>query len=155
MNNDAVKTVLEVVRGKVFPKDCALKPGDLVLDQKNNEYGIVLGIKPDDIYGKGSLKQILKDSITTKRQVIQYVKDNLDTSPNRGTYLLLTMQKADGDNYTFRIRYTNYRFIEKIPENDIFEAPESLTDLERHCTEQCIMDCYSECSLWKYRKTKP
>ncbi|MBP3732256.1 MAG: hypothetical protein J6I84_03335 [Bacilli bacterium] len=154
--DNPVQTVLEIIKETVFDSNSKFKPGDIVFDQKNNEYGIVLGKKPSDVYGTHNLEKIIEKSLTN-RKVIQYV-DGFDDKKDSGTYLLLTMQPSPDDlenTYTFRIRYTNYRFIELIKGPKHEDHTTSITDLDRFCTEQCLMDCSEDCALWKYKRKSP
>ena len=62
------------------------------------------------------------------------------------------MKQEPGDNYYgFRVRYVSSKELIKLVEPDKeFKTEKSLSDLERHCKEECFMQCSEECSLWKY-----
>ena len=132
--------------------------GDIVLDKVNNEYGIVLSIKPNPIYSEIFLKDLLK---VNDRVEIAYYASN-ESRPNvdkTGTLVLLTLTESNGERVEkgtpdFRVRYTNTRNLKKINtfSDKILKTSTGVSDLENHCQNECFLDCSEECSLWKYKK---
>ncbi len=133
---NVLKGVLGLSERGVNGKDGRkIYPGDIVTDIKNNELGIMLGVKP------------MIENKTIRGKVIA----NIPTSEEAQTAVLLTIQETVIDSPELRIRYTNSRFLEKLGEN---EEPTSLTDLQQHCENECFLECSQECSLWKYKRGK-
>ena len=123
------------------------KMGELVLIKKYQEYGILLSIKGEEFTGR-SVKPIFKSPVEYK------------ASPDHkhNTCVVLTIMKDDNygdDYYGFRVRYVSSKELQELeePEKE-FKTAESLSDLERHCKEECFMECSKECSLWKYSNTR-
>ena len=101
--------------------------GDIVLDTKNKELGFVIG--PFEIYGN---------------------IDGVQSGQKQRLYLVATFSRTDSK---YRVRYVPDNFLESIN----LEPKESelrKNDLEMFCSNQCIMDCSSECLLWKYKKKR-
>lgn len=115
-------------RGVLGKGDIKLSIGDLVYDEKNKEYGILLSVKPE-------IDSTIRFSI--------FDKIPLQTFPTSHTCVILTYSK--GDNNTVRVRYTNSRQLTRI------EGETRPNDIDKHCQEECIMECSKDCSLWKYR----
>ena len=133
-------------RGVKGKKEEKLMMGDLVYDEKNSEYGILLGIKPMIEAGEGMANFVAQKSGLDKI--------NLQTFPESYTCIIMTISKDEKiGRQTARIRYTNSKYLKRIEE--IHEEVQTLTDLECHCQNECFMECNQECSLWKYRKSLP
>lgn len=130
-------------RGVKGKKEEKLMMGDLVYDEKNAEYGILLGIKPMIEAGEGVINFIANKAIQEKI--------NLQTFPEHHTCIIMTisLDKNIG-RQTARIRYTNSKYLKRIEE--IHEEVQTLTDLDCHCQNECFLECSPECSLWKYKK---
>ena len=130
----------ETLLGK---SDLILKTGDIVFDEVNNEYGIILGIKP-----------IASGEWLLDRMVEAANFDNINFSkfPDKNTCILLTLwENKETGMVESRVRYTNSRYLSRI-EKDLKDS--QITDLDFHCQNECFMECSKECSLWKYR-SKP
>ena len=116
--------------------------GEIVLIKKYNEYGILLSIK-------GS--EFCEDNI--KPISVSPVEFKASPSNKNNTCVVLTIMKQEpGENYYgFRVRYVSSKELIKLVEPDKeFKTEKNLSDLERHCKEECFMLCSEECSLWKY-----
>lgn len=120
--------------------------GSLVLDNRHNEIGILIG--PLDVYGKDKEKEYVVTRVTEGENIR---KERLKT------YLVVTLTNniADSESIStsaqFRVRYLNGNYITPL---NIEESRMPVDDLENFCNNQCIMDCQDSCSLWKYRKKK-
>lgn len=129
-------------RGVKGKKEEKLMVGDLVYDEKNAEYGILLGIKPMIEAGEGMINMLAQKSGLDKI--------NLQTFPESHTCIIMTISKDEKIGYqTARIRYTNSKYLKRIEE--IHEEVQTLTDLDCHCQNECFLECSPECSLWKYK----
>ena len=129
------------VRGK---KEDKLMVGDLVYDEKNAEYGILLGIKPIIEAGEGMINMLAQKSNFAKIPLIGF--------PESHTCIVQTISKDEkiGSRPIARIRYTNSKYLKRIEE--IHEEVQTLSDLDCHCQNECFLECSPECSLWKYKK---
>lgn len=119
------------------------KPGSLVLDTRDNEIGFVIG--PINMYGDINTDSFVKLSHNAK------VSD-------KNTIMLVVTRVIIGGlenerRSNFRVRYVkrNYLTPLKIEENN---STNSVSDLDTFCGSQCIMECTSECKLYKYRRKK-
>ena len=129
------------VRGK---KEEKLMVGDLVYDEKNAEYGILLGIKPNIEAGEGMINMLAQKS--------NFDKIPLTGFPESHTCIVQTISKDEkiGSRPIARIRYTNSKYLKRIEE--IHEEVQTLSDLDCHCQNEFFLECSPECSLWKYKK---
>ena len=139
---DPLMTILRLARDvltKEYSPTSEFRPGDIVYDSKNNEHGIVLGEKPSPVCG--NIKQLLS------------MNSNQRTSGNV-TMFLATFYKVPGyeNNYDWRIRYTNSRYLVKIEDIRLARKTQSDSDLKNFCENSCFLDCSADCPLWKYRK---
>ena len=128
-------------RGMKGKKDEKLMVGDLVYDEKNAEYGILLGIKPV-IVGEGMINMLAQKSTLDKIP--------LSSFPESHTCIVQTISKDEKIGCPIaRIRYTSSKYLSRIEE--IHEEVQTLTDLDCHCQNECFLECSPECSLWKYK----
>lgn len=128
-------------RGVKGKKDEKLMVGDLVYDEKNAEYGILLGIRPI-IVGEGMINHLA--------QKATFDKIPLTGFPESHTCIVQTISKDEKIGCPIaRVRYTNSRYLSRIEE--IHKEVQTLTDLECHCQNECFLECSPECSLWKYK----
>jgi len=120
-----------------------LMMGDLVYDEKNNEPGILLAVKPPIEIGKH-----MEDKVAEKSMLANIP---IQTFPEANTCTVMTLSKdpTTGENM-LRVRYTASSHLKRIEE--VREEVQTLTDLECHCQNECLLECDPECSLWKYRK---
>ena len=131
-------------RGVKGKKEEKLMVGDLVYDEKNAEYGILLGIKPMIEAGTSYTEAIARKSALDKIPLTGF--------PESHTCIVMTISKDEKIGCpTARIRYTKSSYLSRIEE--VHEEVQTLTDLDCHCQNECFMACTSECSLWKYRKS--
>ena len=138
---DPLMTILRLARDiitKEYSPTSEFRPGDIIYDSKNSEHGIVLGEKPLPVCG--NINQLLS---TSRQQTGSGV-----------TMLLATFYKVpgEGDTYDWRIRYTNSKCLVKIEDIRLARGTQSDSDLKNFCENSCILDCSSDCPLWKYRK---
>lgn len=134
--------------------------GDIVLDKLNQEYGIIISLKPVPIRDEMTLKKFR--NIANKPEIAYYADNELRTGIDKsGIFVLLTLSKAPSDNNfcekgtpIFRVRYVGSRNIEKIQIPDNKKNTSTDSDLEYHCQNECLLKCTKECSLWKFRKRK-
>lgn len=138
---DELKKILRLAKLILTRKDNPLKLGEIVFDERDHEFGVVLGEKPNGnmLYASG-----LEDH---KKLLYR-------------NYLVMTLTEDDG-NLNFRVRYLNSGMItridvgQKVGENDLKGSIKALSDLEFFCKYQCLLECDEECALWKYtRKVK-
>lgn len=123
-----------------------IKPGSLVLDTRDNEIGFVIG--PINMYG-----DIKKDSCGSK------LSHTSLTSDKKTTMLVVTRVMGDLSSErrsNFRVRYVKQEYLTalKVEENNFEQSTSSISDLNAFCGSQCIMECTSECKLYKYKKKK-
>ena len=115
--------------------DHVFEVGDLVYDSRTEEHGVVLGEKPD-------LENLpaQTSNITTKRTKVGETR----------TYIVLTIttDQQTGQRKT-RIRYVNRHNLRLIGEDR-----NTMTDLDKFCSKQCIQECSPVCSLYKYKRVK-
>ena len=131
-------------RGVKGKKEEKLMVGDLVYDEKNAEYGILLGIKPMIEAGTSYTESIARKSVFDKIPLIGF--------PESRICIVMTISKDEKLGCpSARIRYTESSYLSRIEE--VHEEVQTLTDLDCHCQNECFMECTSECSLWKYRKS--
>lgn len=121
------------------------KPGSLVLDTRDNEIGFVIG--PINMYGDINTDSFVK------------LLHNAKVSKENTTMLVVTRVIGGLENErrsNFRVRYVkrNYLIPLKIEENNLNYSTNSVSDLDTFCGSQCIMECTSECKLYKYRRKK-
>ena len=129
-------------RGVKGKKDTKLMCGDLVYDEKNKEYGILLGIKPFIEGGDHFIEEIVRKSTLDKIPLTSF--------PDPQTCILMTISKDEKlGTWTARIRYTKSGYLSRVEE--VHEKAQTLTDLEIHCKYECFLECNPECSLWKYK----
>ena len=127
-------------RGVKGKGDIKLMCGDLVYDEKNKEYGILLGIKP---MIAGNSNFLAKKSVLDKIPI--------QTFPEAQTCIVMTISKEDKMGFwQSRIRYTASGYLKRV--EDVHEEEQTTTDLETHCKYECFLECNPECSLWKYKK---
>lgn len=106
--------------------------GDLVIDTRDRELGFVVG--PFTMMSDSDTKTAIQRQAEQKGLM----------------YLTVTYSNIDK---RYRVRYVPNRFLEPI----YLEPKESelrKSDFEKFCENQCIMDCSSECLLWKYKKKR-
>jgi heat shock protein HspQ len=144
----ALKQIWKSSQRGVARKFCI---GDIVEDTKNNEYGIFLAVKPL-ILSEENLKNLAKRG--EQREMIYYT----DPAEKEETCMIMTISESEKKDptgmypYQVRVRYTNSRFLRKVPDQSTSKIAQSLSDLENHCQNECILECTKECSLWKFRK---
>lgn len=142
---NALKGLKKLI-GKEFTgkKNIALKAGDIVLDEKNKEYGIIVGIKPK-LTGDQLISVLGSDKEIEKIHPSGKSKDEL--------LVLLTISTNAGIA-DIRLRYTSSKYVMRIEsDNKVNEEVNLIKSLvENHCQGECILDCDSCCSLWKYKK---
>ena len=131
-------------RGVKGKKEEKLMVGDLVYDEKNAEYGILLGIKPNIEAGEGMINMLAQKS--------NFDKIPLTGFPESHTCIVQTISKDEkiGSRPIARIRYTNSKYLKRMEE--IHEEVQTLSDLDCHCQNECFLESSPECSLWKYKK---
>lgn len=130
-------------RGVKGKREERLMVGDLVYDEKNAEYGILLGIKPIiDEDGEGRMINMLT-------QKSNFDKIPLTGFPESHVCIVQTISKDEKLCPIARIRYTNSKYLKRIEE--IHEEVQTLSDLDCHCQNECFLECSPECSLWKYK----
>ena len=139
---DPLMTVLRLARDvltKEYSPTSEFRPGDIVYDSKNNEHGIVLGEKPSPVCG--NIKQLLSMN-SNHCTILNFI------------IFLATFYKVPGyeNNYDWRIRYTNSRYLVKIEDIRLARKTQSDSDLKNFCENSCFLDCSADCPLWKYRK---
>lgn len=147
MNKDKALIVLKNILERNKEGVGGHRMGELVLIKKYQEYGILLSIKGGEFTGR-SVKPLFKSPVEFKAS----------PSDQHGTCVVLTIKKDEelgSDYYGFRVRYISSKELQKLeePEKE-FKTAESLSDLERHCKEECFMECSKDCSLWKYSTGK-
>lgn len=124
------------------------KMGDLVIDMKDNEIGFVVGpiyLSSDDDNLKfyNAFKKVISKSINDKKKryllvTLGEVIDNESGNPKTGTY---------------RVRYVKEKYITRLDFiNKNNNKPDNLSDLEKYCKYQCLLECSSNCYLYKYKK---
>lgn len=129
-------------RGVKGKKDVKLMMGDLVYDEKNAEYGILLGVKPIIECGEGMINHIAQKSNLDKIPLTSF--------PEYHTCIVMTLSKDQKIGmWTARIRYTSSKYLSRTEE--IHEEVQTLSDLDCHCQNECFLECSPECSLWKYK----
>ena len=129
-------------RGVKGKKEEKLMVGDLVYDEKNAEYGILLGIKPIIGAGEGMINMLAQKSTFDKIPLTGF--------PESHTCIVMTLSKDERIGaWTARIRYTSSKYLSRTEE--IHEEVQTLTDLDTHCQNECFLECSPECSLWKYK----
>lgn len=135
-------------RDRIFSEDdnSDIKPGSLVLDTRDNEIGFVIG--PINMYG-----DIEKDSCGSKLSHASL------TSDKKATMLVVTRViggLSSERRSNFRVRYVKREYLTalKVEENNFEQSTSSISDLDAFCGSQCIMECTSECKLYKYKKKK-
>ena len=111
-------------RGVKGKKEEKLMVGDLVYDEKNAEYGILLGIKPIIEAGEGVINMLAQKS--------NFDKIPLTGFPESHTCIVQTISKDEkiGSRPIARIRYTNSKYLKRIEE--IHEEVQTLSDLDCH-----------------------
>lgn len=133
-------------RDKILSEDTIdldYKMGSLVLDTRDGEIGFIIG--PLDIVER-------KSKLTSSLEKIN----------KKTTFLIVTRSRESysGDdlglvstppNQKFRVRYVKREFLVPLK---IEEPKDTVSDLDTFCNSQCIMECTSECKLYKYRKKK-
>jgi hypothetical protein len=142
---DVLKGVRVLSRRGVKGKgDVKLMMGDLVYDEKNNENGILLAVKPPIEVGKYMENNVAEKSMLANIPI--------QTFPEANTCTIMTLSKdpKTGENM-LRVRYTASKYLKRIEE--VHEEVQTLTDLDNHCQNECFLECNPECSLWKYRKS--
>lgn len=120
-----LKLVRDVVCQKKKLSDFSF--GEIVLDLKNKEVGIVIG--------------------PFVRDKEQLGKSYFSNDSSKLLYLIVTHSED-----SFRVRYVRGSFLKSL--NLEVDKNLSINDLQYHCESQCIMECSSDCSLWKYSKKK-
>ena len=129
-------------RGVKGEKEEKLMVGDLVYDEKNAEYGILLGIKPIIEAGEGMINMLAQKSTLDKIPLTGF--------PESHTCIVQTISKDEKIGCPIaRIRYTKSSYLKRIEE--IHEEVQTLSDLDCHCQNECFLECSPECSLWKYK----
>lgn len=123
------------------------KPGSLVLNTRDNEIGFVIG--PINMYGDINTDSFVK------------LSHNAKVSKENTTMLVVTRVIGGLENErrsNFRVRYVKRNYLIPIPlkieENNLNYSTNSVSDLDTFCGSQCIMECTSECKLYKYRRKK-
>lgn len=104
--------------------------GDLVIDTRDKELGFIIG--------PFTIDDDIKTAIERQKEQKHLI------------YLIVTYFNKDKK---YRVRYVPDRFLEPInlePKGSELRK----NDLEMFCSNQCIMDCSSECLLWKYKKKR-
>lgn len=126
------KSELELLRmhkNRLIKGDSNFNLGDIVKDSRSGALGIVIG--PADYAGN--------EFDTTK---------GFETTSNP-TILLLSLREDDMNRTRVRyVRKTNLLKIEK-SEKSLNIDPNPIATF---CSSQCILDCDSDCILWKYKK---
>ena len=142
---DVLKGVRVLSRRGVKGKgDEKLMMGDLVYDEKNNENGILLAVKPPIEIGKH-----VENNVAGKSMLANI---HIQTFPEANTCTIMTFSKdPKTGEHMLRVRYTASSHLRRIEE--VHEEVQTLTDLDNHCQNECFMECNPECSLWKYRKS--
>lgn len=105
--------------------------GDLVYDIKHEEHGVVLGQKPE----------LLKTDV----DLIM-----VDPKPRVLTYMIMTVSKNEDGELKTRIRYTSRGYLRLIPE----DHRKALSDLDWHCSMECVSQCCNLCSLSKHKRVR-
>ena len=118
---------LESRRDRLFKGDPDFKAGDIVYDDKNQEFSIVMGL------------------VDRSGTDFNDTEGEISSNP---TILLLT-KDYDNDSAT-RVRYTRKNRLTKL--EDFKGISFSKNDLKTFCDSQCIQDCSEDCILWKYKK---
>lgn len=120
---------LRMHKNRLIKGDSKFNLGDIVKDIRSDEICIVIG--PADYSG---------DEFDNVKGF------ELTSNP---TILLLSLREDD-------IRRTRVRYIRKNYLKLVEKSEKSLnfdTDpISTFCSSQCILDCDSDCSLWKYKK---
>ncbi len=142
---DILKGVRVLSRRGVKGKgDVKLMMGDLVYDEKNNENGILLAVKPLIESGKYMENNVAQKSMLANIPI--------QTFPEANTCTIMTFSKNPNTGQNMlRVRYTASKYLKRIEE--VHEEAQTLTDLDNHCQNECFLECNPECSLWKYRKS--
>ena len=139
--NSCIAARDRVIEGSSDPN---LQLGSIVFDTRDCEIGFVVG--PVDVFG------------VTKRT---YVTSNkLETGDSY--YIIITKVDKDDsnrlekDSFNFRVRYIKRKSLLplKLDSNIDDLSNNSTSDLDIFCSNQCIMECSSECKLYKYKKKK-
>lgn len=130
-----------------------LRVGDLVKDKRKGIIGIIIGFKPDGALGSEGLENA---------GVNARIKVNFNASETtEGTLLgkspiaiLQTLEQPATDGIfeylEFRIRYVSEKHLIRL-EPDTGRYNEGLTLLKEHCSNECILECSPDCSLYKYQ----
>lgn len=134
-------------RDNIFSRNTCTDPdfevGSLVLDTRDGEIGFVVG--PINMYGDISKPDVkLSYGEINKKSTILIVTRNT-TIKDTSSY----------SSSNFRVRYIKKEFLVPIKlENNSPYNPKTSNDLNEFCSKQCIMECTSECKLYKYKKKK-
>ena len=131
----ACRAILESKRNPVIQNPPDFEKGDLVYDSRTEEHGIVLGEMPD--------------LETISSQISHKMTKRKDGETRRYIVLTITTDQENGEKRT-RIRYVNRHNLRLIVEKD----RNTLTDLDKFCSKQCIQECSSLCSLYKYKRVR-
>lgn len=124
-----------------FKQKLAFKTGDIVLNERDGEYGVVLGERPAPL-----IKNI--DDLVDQSQAIYKEK-----AQDKTIMILLTLYKDDESRNIFdwRVRYVNTTQLKKVEDVGDFKLQEINKDLKQYCENQCIFDCHQDCLLYKYK----
>ena len=126
-----------------FKQKLAFKTGDIVLNERDGEYGVVLGERPAPLF-----KNI--DDLVDQSQAIYREK-----AQDKTIMILLTLYKdsevGEKNIYDWRVRYVNTTRLKKVEDIGDFKLQEINKDLKQYCENQCIFDCHQDCLLYKYK----
>lgn len=133
--NSCISARDRVIQGSSDPD---FKLGNIVLDTRDGEIGFVVG--PVDVFEDKKLRSF-------GRKVSNY-------SDSPDDYFVIITKKVGENNvrsFSFGVRYIKRKYLTPLG-IDKQEIDNSLSDLDIFCNQQCIMECNSECKLYKYRK---
>ena len=135
------------------------KVGSIIFDNKHKELGILIG--PLDAFGI--------DKITKERKKKYYTTGG-DLSEGETTFLVVSATSRyiidntavanscskspvnnDSEIYNnlFRVRYLKGKDIIRLDTDSLSNTE---LDIKEFCCNQCVMDCNSDCKLFKYKK---
>ncbi len=131
----ACRTILDMKRNPAI-QDNIFERGDLVYDSRTEEHGVVLGEMPNLDFLPSQVSHTMSKRIKegeTRKYLVLTITTDQDTGKKRT-----------------RVRYVNRHNLRLIVEKD----RNTLSDLDKFCSRQCIQECSSLCSLYKYKRIR-
>lgn len=133
--NSCISARNRVIQGSSDPD---FKLGNIVLDTRDGEIGFVVG--PVDVFEDKKLRSFGKK-----------VNSYLESPDDYFVIITKKMGESNTRSFSFGVRYIKRKYLTPLG-IDKQETNNSLSDLDIFCNQQCIMECNSECKLYKYKK---